>query len=873
MKTIFIGLGVSFLSLFAGLNTTQAQQQFKWVKGGGTIDAIPSGGTEESVQYMCTDPNGNVYALNVVGANPITADTFSHPACGFHNNILLTSYKCDGTMRWAKLINGSDDDVPSGIAADNAGHIYVSGNFGHFYGSTNFHVGYDTTITGYIYLTEGLIQLDTSGNYKWIRFIGTNTLATLAAMSDIAPVAVDGANNIHQFPYVAAGVPFMTGVTSIGGVYDLTYNPSGTLLSAVRLDLDSQWECKSAVIDPVTNKLYLTGEINQYIFGGFLTDTFYAASFDISRHKLWQYFFGGNSGALQVVLNQDKHLYFAGGSGGTTFSFNGSSVPAGDLAVVMKTDTNGTVNWMKRFSVTGSGVNGFNAITALPNNKIAAFGTFAGTVTDGTISLSTPPGEGYTPYFIILDSAMNMQTAQQLHGNGFYNGSDAITADKVGNIYLGGEVVDSVWATGPKIPAYHSVGGGTDFFVMKYGVDCSCTSMPVSSFSYSGTHKLSVSYTGTSTGLDSVVWSFGDGSATVKGLTAIHTYSLAGAYRVTATVFTGCGNDIHGENVVIICGAPPVAALTATGMPTVSFTYTGTTSTVDSTVWNFGDGSATVKSSTAIHSYTAVGVYTACVTAWSGCGNNTACKTVTIVCVAAPTSSFTKTGTSSLSTVYTGTTTSLDSVVWRFGDGSPTVRGNTAAHTYTAPGTYTVCATAYSRCGSDTFCLYDTITCLIFPKAAFSDTGKHKVGFTYTGTTTGIDSIVWDFGDGTKATGATPFHSYALKGTYHVCVKAYTSCSVDSVCHDVTVTSLGIASTSETDIRVFPNPSTDELNVTGVTENTLYRLLAVTGMCMAQGILNPGSNIIAMRQYAGGVYVLEMTSLNGQRTMCRIVKQ
>ena len=48
-----------------------------------------------------------------------------------------------------------------------------------------------------------------------------------------------------------------------------------------------------------------------------------------------------------------------------------------------------------------------------------------------------------------------------------------------------------------------------------------------------------------------------------------------------------------------------------------------------------------------------------------------------------------------------------DSVVWDFGDGSPTVAGDTVSHIFPALGTYTVCATGYDECGDSTVC--DTV--------------------------------------------------------------------------------------------------------------------------------------------------------------------
>ena len=564
MKQVFNSM---ILLLIAILGTTLLArgQQFKWFTGGGTTEDLSTYGSREweQTKFICTDPNGNIYALSIVGNNSIYADTFYRAtgAYGASNNLLITSYTCNGVMRWAKLLGSSSaSSFPFGISADNSGHIYIAGEFGGSGGT--FYIGSDTSFSSG-HLMTGLIQFDTSGHFDWIRYIGINTFACEILLGSLAdPIAIDGSNNLHYFCYMESGVPLLTGTSSYG-VYDYTYNSSGTLLSTVRLAMDSAWYVHGAVIDPATNKLYVYGEINQSIYGGTTTDSFYAAAFSASRSLLWQYFTGNDteaSGISGIVLDQSKHLHFSGAAETYTttkpsyFFFNGDTAfntnyPLYALGVILTTDTNGHPEWIKKFDGS-SGVSGFNGITLLPNNKIAAGGTFVGITTDGTISLSTPTGEGYSPYFVIVDSAGDLQTMKQIHGNGFYNGGNVVVSDRVGNIYIGGQVVDSIWAGSPAIPAYHTVGGNTDFFVMKYGVDCSCTSSPIASYTDTGTHTIGVTYTGTTTGLDSIVWNFGDGYTAV-GTPASHTYSLSGTYHVCVTVYTTCGSDIHCSNVTI----------------------------------------------------------------------------------------------------------------------------------------------------------------------------------------------------------------------------------------------------------------------------------------------------------------------------------
>jgi hypothetical protein len=83
-----------------------------------------------------------------------------------------------------------------------------------------------------------------------------------------------------------------------------------------------------------------------------------------------------------------------------------------------------------------------------------------------------------------------------------------------------------------------------------------------------------------------------------------------------------------------------------------------------------------------------------------------ASDTLDITVTPLPTASFTSTV--NVGTVdFTGTVANEDSVSWDFGDGS-TGSGNNPQHTYTANGDYIVCFTAFSSCGSATFC--DTVT-------------------------------------------------------------------------------------------------------------------------------------------------------------------
>ena len=710
LSFFFIAFFLCFTSLYA--------QQFQWVKGGGTIYDFSSapGSESEQVKFMCTDANGNVYAISQIGNDPIVADTFHASPYGADQNILLTSYNCAGQMRWAKLIASSGECIPTGITTDGIGNIYVTGYFQHLTGF--FHIGYDTVLSTPTYQAAGLIRLDTGGHFHWLRYVGDNTLSTDIGTGYVGgAVMLDSNNNVHFLNYMKHGVHITPSDVSVTGEYDLIYDSLGVLLSLKHFVLDSTLYILSGTIDKQSNRLYAYGYRNPAFPDSSLYT--YIAAFDTARNLIWKDTLGdptgyGSQAFGSVIADGSGHIYVSATSDGYMIYRNDTISPppgavGGYITFIMKADTAGNKEWVRQY--TGNSNPAIGAITLVTGSKVAAVGGFyesLNTLGGPTVNA----GIGTDPFFTEVDTAGNLITLRRIHGDGYDDFGYAIAADKIGNLYRGGMVADSIPDT--LISAYHTAGGNTDFFVLKYGVDCSCTSMPVAAYTDTGTYVIGFTYTGTTTGLDSVKWNFGDGT----------------------------------------------------------------------------------------------------------------------------------------------TSTSMNPI-----------------HEYTAIGTYNACVTVYTSCGSDLHCSEITVACVSVPAASFSDTGMHTVGFTYTGVTTGIDSVVWNFGDGSTDITTNPIHTYSTAGTYTVCVTAYTSCGSDVACNVVVVNTTGVTTLSFSNVKVYPNPVNDELNITGVGQHTTYRLLNVTGACIQQGNLKPGTNVLSLQTLANGVYILEMTGADGARHMARVVKE
>ncbi len=795
MKLFFIIL-LSILSCYSLFG-----QQYQWAKGGGTSDATSgtAASVDESCYFMCTDQNKNVYALSYVGSHStMIADTFTHGATSslVNNNVLITSYNCNGVMRWAKLLSSVPGSAyPIGMTVDQSGHVYVCGGFYHYAGT--FNVGYDSSYSS-SYQLAAAIQFDTNGHLNWVRWIGPNTLANRnASVPGAGAVALDKQQNLHFIKLYKNGSQITPSVLTTYGTYDVVFNSTGTLLSATRLQLDSLQCIKGACFDSNSTTLFTYGCANELLVSTGNYPVF-AAAFDASRNKLWQdtltapaYGSSGLGATFNGITNDNSGHLYLGGKATTSGAYGGDTITnapfgPGSIGIVLKTDTLGHPIWLKPFASSLS-ICAFSSVAVMPNNKIAASGVMVGTVISGVDTLVSYSGESINPIFAIMDSAGNIQTLQQIHGNGSPDESYCLASDKVGNLYIGGKVANSIW--GGSMTPYTSVGGTSDFFVMKYGVDCNCTSMPMASFTYSGSPTVTFNYTGATAGIDSVRWYFGDGGTAIT-FSPTHTYTAAGVYHVTVRIYSACGNDVRFATITIPCVTTPVCSFTSTGLSaTRSFTYTGTPAMPDSVAWTFGDGGHATGLSVS-HTYASTGTFNVCATVYTPCGNNTVCSTVTISCISTLAAAYTHSGYTPVGFTYTGTTTGLDSVVWHYGDGGHGT-GLTSTHAYTSIGLKTACVLAYNHCGVDSSCSTFNVPCIAAPVAAFTSSGTTATrNFTYTGTAVGLDSVVWNFGDGGHAVGNTATHTYATTGSFNVCVTAYSPCGSNTSCTTITITCL-----------------------------------------------------------------------------------
>lgn len=120
---------------------------------------------------------------------------------------------------------------------------------------------------------------------------------------------------------------------------------------------------------------------------------------------------------------------------------------------------------------------------------------------------------------------------------------------------------------------------------------------------------------------------------------------------------------------------------------------------------------------------------------------------------------------------FTNTSTEGTSFFWEFGDGT-TSTDQAPKHTYAASARYQVTLKTKSAAGYASDTTLEVIAAAP-AKAAFT-TVMSGPYVTFTNTSSGVESVAWDYGDGSEvSTGLNPTHLYPASGTYPVTLTVY----------------------------------------------------------------------------------------------------
>jgi len=223
------------------------------------------------------------------------------------------------------------------------------------------------------------------------------------------------------------------------------------------------------------------------------------------------------------------------------------------------------------------------------------------------------------------------------------------------------------------------------------------------------------------------------------------------------------------------------------------FDASSSSGTIADYEWSFGDGSTSSGVSVG-HTYELPGTYIATLTVYDTAGNSSHTST-TLSASQAPLppeppsaiiSSSTALGDAPLLVRFDGSSSTahlgqIISYAWDFGDGS-TAEGATAAHTYAEPGNYQAVLTVNDETGLSAEAATPVIVNAPPPPVnepplavitVSEPQGKAPLSITFSAADSSdpdgsIAAYLWDFGDGSSASGVTVEHSYTEAADYTV---------------------------------------------------------------------------------------------------------
>lgn len=311
----------------------------------------------------------------------------------------------------------------------------------------------------------------------------------------------------------------------------------------------------------------------------------------------------------------------------------------------------------------------------------------------------------------------------------------------------------------------------------------------------SGCVPLTVQFTSTSSNnAVTFAWQFPGGDpSTSSNPNPVVVYNTPGVYSVTLTVSNGAGSNTASQVNYITVGTTPSASFTSTVNDSTA-TFTNNTLNGNTYSWDFGDGTSSTATNPS-HQYMSDGAYTVVLTAANNCGTST--YTQSVVVITSPNSGFTANTTSGCGPLQVSfmnlSSENSDSWAWSFPGGTPDTSSlENPVVIYSTPGVYDVTLVASGPGGSSTFTAHNFITVLAAPTAGFTFTSNSNT-VSFSNTSTGATSYLWNFGDGNNSTQQNPNHTYTADGVYTVVLLATNNCGTTIVEQTVTIVTVPVA--------------------------------------------------------------------------------
>ncbi len=377
------------------------------------------GESYDEVNGIAADISGNVY---ITGTTTSTTNISGNAAGALIHqtnmngtrDAFLAKFNANGQRLWATYYGGEGQDEGNAIAIDEFGFVYLAGTTTSTFAVASF--GFQTSLMG---IRDGyMVKFSNNGQRVWGSYLGGSGTENVLGMTvdNDGRLILLGETTSNDFlisgtgdqVYSGQGDVFVTCVAGMGAIYWSVYFGGENLENAGGIGYDA-----------VSDRVFITGTTasvtgissgngQQMNFGGGLKDGFLGA-LDEQGNLVWSTYVGGSG--IDEVRNSSSDIY-------------------GNIYIVGTTSSTGMAT-----------------VGAHQTN-------FGGGATDAFMSqYNVNGGMIWRSYF---------------GGPGTDEGS-AMVADKLGNIYFGGQTNSQGLSLNN--PFQNNVAGGTDAFFSKFTVE------------------------------------------------------------------------------------------------------------------------------------------------------------------------------------------------------------------------------------------------------------------------------------------------------------------------------------------------------------------------------------------------------------------
>ena len=296
--------------------------------------------------------------------------------------------------------------------------------------------------------------------------------------------------------------------------------------------------------------------------------------------------------------------------------------------------------------------------------------------------------------------------------------------------------------------------------------------------------------TNNSSGANTYLWDFGDGSTDDAANPAPHVYAQDGTYTVMLIATNDCGSDTSTTTITVV--TPPTAGFSADATSgcapfTVQFTDESSENT---TAWSWtfeGGDPATSNDPNPTVTYLNPGTYGVTLTVSNSAGSDQLVQEDFINVGIAPTADFTYNINNS-SVQFNADTANASYLSWDFGDGSTSTETN-PLHTYAEDGSYLVVLTVGNECGEvmvqETLLIATQAPIALFEADMQIGCAPLEVQFTNL-SSENAESFEWHFpgGDPEFSMLENPVVTYEQPGAYDVSLIASNANGSDTLTFD-----------------------------------------------------------------------------------------